>query len=132
MGIISLVSRKPGKGLGGGNSNTPKAKTSPTLMNLAWAAGFLEGEGWFGKSKPNSFGGEGIRVNQVNKEPVEKLQSFFGGSLSRYKHSCKQPNANDFWVWSVSGSRARGIMLTLFSFFSLKRKIQILAALGQI
>ena len=100
------------------------ASVSPTSRDLEWAAGFLEGEGCF---KANNNRCEIIEASQVNPEPLGKLLVLFGG---RVRHK-PQPTAtsNDFWVWVVSGPRARGIMLTLYPLLSVKRQQQVEIAL---
>lgn len=43
---------------------------------VAWAAGFYEGEGYLTKTSPPR-----VQIAQCNIEPLEKLQSLFGGSI---------------------------------------------------
>ena len=101
-----------------------------TTTELAWAAGFLEGEGFFGKA---SGGVTGFRIScrQNQKEPLEKLQRLFGGWLcavsTKSNALAKTPVIHD---WTVSGDRARGIAFTLFTFLSRQRREQIKAALS--
>ena len=107
-------------------SKVPKATKRPTVRDLEWAAGFLEGEGNFrGASK-----GEGtarVRCSQCNREPMDRLVALFGGSLTHIKK--RTPNRQDVWQWQLSGARARGVMLTLYTLMSTKRKEQIAGAL---
>ena len=106
-------------------SKVAKATMSPTLRDLEWAAGFLEGEGNFrGASK-----GEGtarVRAVQVNREPMDKLVAMFGGKLS---YTVRKPPHQNVYQWQMSGARARGIMMTLYSMMSEVRKKQIAVAL---
>ena len=107
-------------------SKVPKATMSPTLRDLEWAAGFLEGEGNFrGASK-----GEGtarVRCCQVNREPMDRLVAMFGGRLGYVVR--KTPNCQNVYQWEMSGARARGIMMTLYPMMSEVRKKQIADAL---
>lgn len=107
-------------------SAVPKATVHPTLRHLEWAAGFLEGEGNFrGASK-----GEGtarVRCSQCNPEPIKRLVDIFGGSVSFLPARGKQ--RQPVWQWQLSGARARGVMLTLYSMMSQKRKSEIAGAL---
>jgi hypothetical protein len=100
---------------------TPKAAIRPALRDLAWAAGFLEGEGTFHHTKNSQV----VKAPQKQREPLEKLQAIFGGSIRLLRFG---DNPNIF-LWSVSGTRARGVMTTLFVFMSPARKEQIRAAL---
>jgi len=97
-----------------------------SVREVEWAAGFLEGEGCF-----SSYGkGRAIRVAapQVQREPLEKLQRLFGGHLGR-KARLEKSNQQSCFRWQVGGKRAAGIMMTLFSLLSSKRKWQIQKAL---
>jgi hypothetical protein len=104
---------------------TPKATEHPTTRDLEWAAGFLEGEGCF---QLNGMGRYTQRVSavQVQKQPIEKLQRLFGGTV---KEMGARNNAKAHWRWSVYGGRARGVMMTLYTLMSPRRQTQIRAAL---
>jgi len=105
-------------------ANTPKAAITPSAKDLYWAAGFLEGEGSFiaGAS-------EHVYASQVQREPLERLQRMFGGHIRQ-----RTPNSTAFrqqpiFAWQISGTRARGVMLTLFTLLSPKRQEQIKKAI---
>lgn len=100
---------------------TEKAARSPTAKDLAWAAGFLEGEGNFRFNR----GSPQVRASQKEREPLDRLLEIFGGRILRDKHP-----QGPYWFWSASGSRGRGIMMTLYSLMSLRRQQQIRWALG--
>ena len=87
---------------------------------LAWAAGFLEGEGWFAFPSHSL----AIRVNQKIIEPLIKLLQMFGGSVLYNKQG-------NIWFWAVYGQRAAGVMMTLYSMLSARRKAQIVSALDE-
>ena len=106
------------------NRTTPRATVSPTTVDLAWAAGFLEGEGTF---LTNNRSGQ-AKASQVQREPLERLARFFGGSITLV-HKNRRPNESNIYHWSVSGARARGVMMTLFPFLSPRRQSQIAFAL---
>ena len=60
---------------------------------LAWAAGFVEGEGSFSCGNPSSGKSHGylrIDVSQVDRVPLERLQAMFGGSIY-YRERPKSP-----------------------------------------
>lgn len=91
----------------------------PTAIDIAWAAGFLEGEGSFSLTHRTSV----CCISQVQREPLERMVKFFGGSI--YPHGQR-----NILKWKVTGPRAMGIMLTVFDFMSPRRKGQIRASLG--
>lgn len=110
---------------------------SPTGIDLAWAAGFLEGEGCFGwsggKKGPSS---ERISAGQKNPEPLYKLLAMFGGRIGMQHQMTKnliksQGVATSLPYWMVSGSRARGVMMTLYPLLSKRRQEKIKQCLTQ-
>ena len=116
--------RKPGFEL----STTPKATVSPSTKDLYWIAGFLEGEGGFRKGG-NSKYSQTVYASQVQKEPLERLQKFLGGSL---KPQGKRGTHSSHWRWNAYGNRARGIMMTLYTLMSPRRQEQIKQALQEV
>ncbi len=100
-----------------------------SVIDIAWAAGFLEGEGSFGcygirtRKTPN------IRVaaSQVQAEPLERLKHLFGGSIHHLR--AHKEGQSDYFQWAISSSRAMGVMMTLFRLMSPRRQTQIRAAL---
>lgn len=109
--------------------STPKATRSPTIRDLEWAAGFLEGEGCFrvGYTHSHQSRSETVTVTQVNIVPLLKLQEIFGGTV--YDRG-SQPKRRHQYGWYVTGARARGVMMTLYVLFTPVRRRQIRVALG--
>jgi len=100
------------------------AVSRPTMRDIAWAAGFYEGEGTCNFAT----GSQHIIVNQVEREPLDKLHRIFGGTVRPIKaHHMSKPS----WRWGAHGPRARGVMLTLYMLLSAKRRAQIRAVLAQ-
>lgn len=101
-------------------------------LELAWVAGFLEGEGSFYFKKGGKPSEILVSVVQVQKEPIERLLKYFGGACylatqdkrKRYKYTCAPQ-----WNWRLNGYRAAALMMTLYVFMSPKRQDQIIAAL---
>lgn len=107
-------------------SRVPKATKHPTVRDLEWAAGFLEGEGNFrGVSKGEMTAR--VRCSQCNREPMDRIIAIFGGSLSFLP--ARTPNRQAVFQWQLSGARARGVMLTLYPLMSQKRKQEIADAI---
>ena len=92
---------------------TPTAIQSPAIADLYWAAGFMDGEACFNNNR--------IKVAQKDRESLDRLKHWFGGNISQGNGKANP----DIFVWSVSGARARGVMLTLFSMLSQRRRLQI-------
>jgi len=114
---------------------TPKATVSPSARDLEWAAGFIEGEGcfyrdYFPKDKTR-IKTQSIQANQVNPEPILRLQRLFGGTVKQSFNNCKlSDKCKPVWLWGVYGARARGVMMTLYSLLTGVRKQQVKHALG--
>lgn len=101
-----------------------EAVQQPTEVDIAWAAGFLEGEGSFYSGRGSQY----VSATQVNAEPLGKMKRLFGGSV--YLRGARG-NSQEYFLWRVSGSKARGLMFKLFPLLSEKRQGQIRKALGE-
>lgn len=124
-GDVTVVGKSKGgrgKPYGQENKATPKAALSPTTSEIYWAAGFLEGEGCFQRTATQQ-----VNAAQVQREPLERLQAYFGGTI--YLYAAQREGQSQKHVWSVSGTRARGVMMTLYVLMSPKRQGQIKKAL---
>lgn len=77
-------------------------------LQIAWAAGFLDGEGTITIKRYHSYKGQSLRYQayiscgQVDKpenaKAIELLKFLFGGSVSRYTQTTKK----DVWLNTVS------------------------------
>lgn len=95
-------------------------------VDLYWAAGFIEGEGGFSPSLRRS---NRVSASQVNPECLLRLQKMFGGTIAKRRNDRAFKNAKPLYVWTVCGSTARGVMLTLFVLMSKQRQQQIAQAM---
>lgn len=95
-----------------------------TTAQIAWAAGFIEGEGSFGCWGKTVY----IAASQVQLEPLLRLQSYFGGKIRRYEQTTN-PKHSPFYRWTINHAEARGVMFTLYTLMSPKRKFQMNKAL---
>ena len=106
---------RPDNRLGREGPTTAKASRRVRTSDIGWVAGFLEGEGSFQRQSV-------VSAVQVNREPLERLEQLLGGRIwLRKTHGARQPT----YQWNVSGPRARGVMLTIFSLMSAKRQRQV-------
>jgi len=101
------------------------------INELYWAAGFLEGEGAFilrDRSASNKGTCVTVKASQANPEPLIRIKTLFGGAVyGPYKHrpSMKIRHQQPFYEWSVSGTRAAQVFMTLYLLMSDVRKRQI-------
>jgi hypothetical protein len=104
--------------LGKEHAGTPHATTVPRIRDLAWAAGFLEGEGCFAHDP--KFSRSMVAAVQVQAEPLYRLAVLFGGHVKS-----RNNKAGKFYAWNIYGARARGVSLTLYPMMSPKRQAAI-------
>ena len=90
----------------------------PTTLDIAWAAGIYEGEGSCEVNRRT----QRVKVTQKDRWILDKLQKLFGGRLS------KTPNKGCS-TWQCYATRARGFLMTIYSFLSPWRKAQALRVL---
>ncbi len=95
-----------------------------TILDLAWAAGFLEGEGSFGY-----YGGPRVTAGQVEREPIDRLIRIFGGVATA--RSTKGFSEKSIWIWRVNSRRSVEVMMTLYCLMSPKRKNEIETTLSR-
>lgn len=99
-----------------------------TALEIAWAAGFLEGEGSFGvaryKKRPWT-GSAIVAAVQKQREPLARLHALFGGNDPKQYFKAGPTKDKSVWQWRVYGATAIGVMLTVYTFMSSRRKGQI-------
>lgn len=102
---------------------TPSLPTKPpTMLDVAWAAGFLEGEGSFGGVRTSY--SQNVSAFQVQREPLDRLQRMFGG----YLHPRRRQDRKDAYYWRVNGEQARRVMVVLYPWMSPRRQEQMQVA----
>ena len=94
-----------------------------TVKHIAWAAGFLEGEGCF-----NSGGRISVRASQVQPDPLYRIREIFGGNVTG-PYPRKNPKHNAFYDWNRNGCHAIAMMMTVYPLMSPKRQASIRAAI---
>ncbi len=90
------------------------------LKELYWAAGFLEGEGYFclrGKTKSAVT----ISASQVQRHPLDRLEAAWAG-IVRGPYQNKNPRSTPYYRWDLGGTNAVALMMTLYTLLSPKRQ----------
>ena len=104
---------------------------------LAWAAGFIDGDGFISIQDRNSringkqYKGYYLRLGacQANLAPLKELQSLFGGSI-RVKNSGPNKegyNRKEQWVWTLSTNAVKEALLQIIPFMIHKKEVAQLA-----
>jgi len=91
-----------------------------SIVDIAWAAGFIEGEGSFTAHAAAIT----ISAVQVELGPLLRLRDLFCGSIRQYQN--RSPGRHQpYNKWALHGSPAVAVAFTLFPFMSAKRRQQI-------
>jgi len=94
-----------------------------TTQDIAFAAGFYEGDGSCGSQQ-----GSSMRVTASQKDPeiLNWLRNRFGGNV----YLPKRADSRMLFQWQISGARARGFAQSIYGLLSRRRQQQILKVLG--
>lgn len=91
------------------------------LMKIAWAAGFVDGEGYIGITRAKAKRGIYYRVDvqaaQIHEEPIRLLQSIFGGNVRHVKN-----HKRGYWYWRTFGPTAIKTATILLPFLVVKKR----------
>ena len=104
---------------------------------LAWAAGFIDGEGSIAVYKRNRrdrWKDHALRISVVNTDPrpLKELQRLFGGSIQWcHKPGPKHPNWKPSWAWVGSHRVAESCLVRIIPWLVAKREQAELAILSR-
>ena len=93
---------------------------------VAWAAGFLEGEGCFG-TYGKGHGSPMVAASQINIEPLRRLNEIFPQMTLR--ETAISSAGNRTWECRCYGDKALAIMREVLPWMSEKKAAQIIAAI---
>ena len=94
------------------------------ISDLHWIAGFIEGDGSFAMQGKNR-STVNVQINQVQRWPLEKLIELVGGYIGNTTQIGGFANSQPYYRWAISGYKGAGLMMTIYSLMSPKRKAQI-------
>ena len=84
--------------------------------DVAWAAGFFEGEGYvafnycFNKQVNKSYPRFLITIAQVHREPLDKFREIFNTGTVRGPYGPYKDNKQAFYSFQVSGEEAKRVV----------------------
>jgi hypothetical protein len=90
-----------------------------TTLEIAWLAGYLEGEGWFG-AKVNS---PKIRVQATDLDVIQHAARLLDVPVTRVVD--ERENRKDCYALIIQGQRAAEWMMTLYTLMGERRKAKI-------
>ena len=96
-------------------------------VKVAWVAGFLEGEGWFGKVGTQLR----IDVKSTDRDVLVKLKEILNGVGSNVRQNSEaQGNCKAVYAYSLTGIRARVVMVAILPHMGERRGDKIRRLLG--
>lgn len=90
--------------------------------DLAWAAGFIDGEGCIRIAKTNTRDKISKRYSlmitapQTDSRPIYKLQKMFGGTITEYDKGIYKKQ----WCWKVAAHASENVLNHLLPYFVVK------------
>lgn len=107
-----------------------------TKADLAWIAGFYEGEGSVvykmvkSFDKPRGYPNGCFSITQVNKEPLEKCLALTGLGYMTGPYKPRQNNHNSYYRWVAQEFESfQALVAAIWPWLSRKRKDQIKSAM---
>ena len=100
-----------------------------TDTQLAWAAGFFDGEGYIGFTPCNGQLALRVEVVQADIRPLLKFKEFFGGTIIPKK--MRLLNRKPIWRWSVTTGHAAQMLQQLLPWLTVKFEQAELAILSR-
>ena len=95
---------------------------------LAWAAGFLDGEGNFSCDLRSNKAKMTIQAAQVEPQPLERLKAVLGGNVTGPYGPYVKPNRKPWYMWRMYTNQAEEACLRLLPYLSQPKIKQILNA----
>lgn len=78
-------------------------------LDHVWAAGFLDGEGYFGVKRINGYHVPKVAAGQNDRRPLDKLAELFGGTVRVMRD--ERPNRKQFYMWELCAAKQIAPML---------------------
>src|ERR1700704_6344867 len=98
---------------------------------LAWAAGFFDGEGWAGRKRPR---GVGAQIHQADNDGVPSALTRFQAALDglgRIAGPVRKPDRRDLYRWVVSSKGDVQLLVQLLRpWLGSVKLLQLAAAAG--
>lgn len=96
------------------------------MLQTAWVAGYLEGEGCFTSNSQNGKKYARCQAMSIDYDILRLLQDAAGGIVNG---PYTRPGRQKFWRWGLNGDAAIVLMLDIYDYMSKRRQHQILTAL---
>jgi hypothetical protein len=90
----------------------------PTKEELAWVAGFMEGEGHIGICQDVKRGHCFLQItaSSISKDLLENMQRLFGGNIIQANHAGYKPRYNHLFRWYTQCDKAVDVLKAIEPF----------------
>lgn len=99
------------------------------VKELHWAAGFLEGDGYFSSSLSRA--NDLVGATCADRDILEKLQHLFGGNIRKVSGKGLGPlTKKTIYSWRLHSIKAIALMMTLYTLMGERRREKIRSILA--
>jgi len=98
------------------------------MLDVAWLAGLIEGEGCFVVSSPGRRRHMTMALGMTDRDVVERAARLMGSRVRLERRA--MPNRKALWRTDVHGYRAVAWMMTLYSLLGQRRRARIAESLA--
>lgn len=98
-----------------------------TTEELAWLAGFVDGEGYVGLPQYGSSTktthykySPRLSIGNTNKKVIEYIVNKFGGTI--YEQKCKKKQYKKVWCWRLYSKKAAYILKLIYPYLKVKKE----------
>lgn len=99
-----------------------QSSSDKDALFAAWAAGFLDGEGWIGVAKYLNGGryyyALHVKASNTCYAAIEALQLAYGGSIQQ---SIRQPHGTEWYSWDISTRKASAFLRVVLPYLRVKK-----------
>ena len=108
--------------------------TTFSETDLAWAAGFIDGEGsiglYRGKHPTSEFYVLRLSVTNTDIRALERLKKMFGGSINKSNHKSR-PTRRPCWAWYCQCAKGAAALEMLLPYLLVKKERAEIALLSR-
>jgi len=97
-------------------------------LDLAWLAGFIEGDGWIGVTKrrnSNRIDTARIKITTTDSDIAEKIATLWGRKVHAYEHGPGRPGIKTYYEVWVCGEAAIRFLVKIRPLLCSRRREQI-------
>lgn len=97
-----------------------------TPVEIAWLAGILEGEGYFASHRGSPY----IKVDMTDRDIIARIAALAGMAVRGPRQPKGKPTYKPVWSCYISGHKAIGVMLTVYTHLGARRRAAVRGAVA--